>query len=374
MAYLEIEPVPGPEAFETTGRAAELSRAAIMLTAGAALAGDPGRLPALGPLALPAGLRRIRSDGPMPVQDAAAALDLDLSTHLTDRGLRIPDDTGAALTRRLVDDPSASTAAVLVEAGLHSESSVVRASAAVAALDTTGPRDDVLAVLVQEVGSRDRLARQVARTGLGRVAPQHAALRRLVRNPAVLPAVAAGPVAALGVGGAVVTHGTFAAATSWWKPGGGFYRYLAGLTPDLHLHDPSFGWSGQYSDGARQLAAQQLVEWTAGFGLTGPDLFAHSHGGTVAHLATRRGLVLDRLVLLSWPVHGEWFPDFTRVRRIIDIRVRLDLVVLADRGGQTFTPPAAFRAKVEPHVNGWFDHGATNDPAYWEKYQLSSAL
>ena len=60
----------------------------------------------------------------------------------------------------------------------------------------------------------------------------------------------------------------------------------------------------------------------------------------MANLATGLGLQLDRLVLLSWPVHEEWFPDFARVRRIIDIRVRLDLVILADRGGQTFTPPA----------------------------------
>jgi len=54
----------------------------------------------------------------------------------------------------------------------------------------------------------------------------------------------------------------------------------------------------------------------------------------VANLATRRGLQIDRLVLLSWPVHGEWFPDFANVQRIIDIRVRLDLVIIADRGAR----------------------------------------
>jgi hypothetical protein len=109
-------------------------------------------------------------------------------------------------------------------------------------------------------------------------------------------------------------------------------------------------------------------------GLQQPDLFAHSHGGTVANLATRAGAELERLVLLSWPVHNQWFPDFTRVQRIVDIRVHLDLVIIADRGGQTFTPPAAFRGKVTSHVNGWFDHGATHDPAYWRQHGLATAL
>jgi len=77
---------------------------------------------------------------------------------------------------------------------------------------------------------------------------------------------------------------------------------------------------------------------------------------------------------MSWPVHAGWFPDFTKVRVVIDIRVRLDLVIMADRGGQTFTPPDAFRDKVVPHVNGWFHHGDTNNPSYWERYDLPAAL
>ena len=173
---------------------------------------------------------------------------------------------------------------------------------------------------------------------------------------------------------AFLTHGTFAALTTWWRPGGDFYTYLDGLTPPLHVHDPSFQWSGLYSDGARRLAARQMLDWVADQGLQQPDLFAHSHGGTVANLATGLGLHLDRLVLLSWPVHEEWFPDFARVRRIIDIRVRLDLVILADRGGQTFTPPASAAGKVTSHVNGWFAHSDTHDPDYWDRHGLAAVL
>ena len=64
-------------------------------------------------------------------------------------------------------------------------------------------------------------------------------------------------------------------------------------------------------------------------GLQLPDFFAHSHGGTVANLATRAGAEFQRLVLLGWPVHTQWFPDFIQVTRIIDVRVRLDLVIMA---------------------------------------------
>ena len=140
------------------------------------------------------------------------------------------------------------------------------------------------------------------------------------------------------------------------------------------MHDVSYQWTGQYSRGARDLAAERLVAWLADQLLQTPDFFAHSHGGTVANLATNGGAAFNRLVLMSWPVHSQWFPDFGKVNRIIDIRVKWDLVIMADRGGQVFKPPRAHRGKVEAHVNGWFDHSDTNDPAYWEKHGLPEVL
>jgi hypothetical protein len=367
--YHEVTPIAGPEAFESTGRDAELSQAAIVLSAGAAVGGQPGRIDRPEALALPAGLSGIGRDRKVPVREAVAPLGLDLRT-LDDRALRLPASTSAELTRQLIDRPTATTAAALVEANLHSDSLLVRTSAAVAALDTTGPRDDVLDRLVEGARSRDALTREIGRVGVARVAPQHPILRRFVAQPGPQPLTAT----AAGGGVAVLTHGTFAVNTQWWRPGGTLYRYLDALTPPLNLHDPSFRWSGQYSDGARQLAAQQLLEWIAAGGLQTPDMFAHSHGGTVAHLATQRGQEFDRVVLMSWPVHAEWFPDFTKLRVVIDIRVHIDLVILADRGGQTFRPPPAFSDKVVSHVNGWFNHGDTNNPSYWERYDLPAAL
>jgi hypothetical protein len=375
--YREVTPIAGPEAFRSAGRDAELSQAAIVLSAGAAVAGRADAIDQPDALGLPAGLEQARRADRFLVREAAAGLDLDLRTHLEDRALRLPLSTSADLTRQLIDRPAASTAATLVEANLHSDSLLVRTSAAVAALNTTGPRDDVVDRLVEGARSRDALTREIGRVGLGRVAPQHPVLRRLVRHPgppAAPAAVAALAPAAPAGAVSVLTHGTFAANTSWWKPGGTLFTYLDRLVPALHMHNPSFGWSSQYSDGARQLAAQQLVTWGAGFGLHTPDMFSHSHGGTVANLATRRGLQFDRMVMMSWPVHGEWFPDFTKVRIVVDIRVNFDLVILADLGGQTYVPPAAFRTKVVSHINGWFNHSDTNDPAYWEHYGLPPAI
>jgi hypothetical protein len=366
--YHEATPIPGPEAFEEHGRDAELSQAAIVLTAGAAVRGEMYRVGDPSEVGLPQEMRAIEREDRVPLDEAVAPLPIDAATHLDHPEVRLPPSASAQLCRQLVDQPDAVTAAALVEANLHSDSQLVRTAAAVAALDTTGPRDDVVPHLVEGAVARDQLTQEIGRIGLARVAPQHDVLRRLVGRPAPIEGTDRESHTA------VLTHGTFAARTRWWRPGGNFYVYLDGLQPPLHMHDPSFGWSGQYSDGARQLAAQQMVAWMAAQGLQQPDLFAHSHGGTVGNLATTRGQTFTRLVLLSWPVHAEWFPDFTKVQAIIDIRVRFDLVIAADRGGQTFVPPPAFQNKVTSHINGWFEHSDTHDPAYWDKYGLPAVL
>jgi len=361
-------PIPGPDAFAARSRDAWLSQAAILLSVGAAAAGEPQRVDDPAGVGLPTDLAALGRRELIPIEEAAEPLDVDLSAHLTDRTLRIPPSTSAELMARIVDQPEPIAAAALVEANLHSESRLVRTAAAVAALDTTGPRDDVLAQLVEGASRGDPLTKEIGRIGVARVDPQPPVLRAVVGRPSRLTGTDRPSHTA------VLTHGTFAALTRWWQPGGDFYLYLDSLVPPLKLHDPSFKWSGLYSDGARQLAAQQMADWVVDQNLQQPDLFAHSHGGTVANLATRRGMRIDRLVLLSWPVHGEWFPDFTQVQRIIDVRVRMDLVIIADRGGQTFTPPPEHAGKVESHVNGWFDHGDTHDPAYWERHGLPAVL
>lgn len=361
-------PIPGPDAFTVRSRDAWLSQAAIVLSVGAAAGGEPYRVEDAAAVGLPADVADLGRQDPIPIEEAVAPLDADISAHLTDRSLRFSPSTSAGLMARIVDQPEPITAAALVEANLHSESRLVRTAAAVAALDTTGPRDDLVAQLVDGATRGDALTKEIGRIGVARVDPQHPVLRAVVGRPSPLTGNEQPSHTA------VLTHGTFAAMTRWWQPSGDFYLYLDSLVPPLKLHDPSFKWSGLYSDDARQLAAQQMADWVVDQNLQRPDVFAHSHGGTVANLATRREMSIDRLVLLSWPVHSEWFPDFTRVQRIIDVRVRLDLVILADRGGQTFNPPPEHAQKVTSHVNGWFDHGETHDPTYWERHGLAAVL
>ncbi len=361
-------PLAGPDAFAATGRDARLSQAAIVLSVGAAAGGVPDRVDHPTDIGLPADLSAMGRPEPIPVAEASASLDLDVSAHLARRGGSIGPDTCVELMNRLVEQPDPITGAALVEASLHSGSRLVRTAAAVAALDTTGPRDDLLDQLLEGAARGDALTKDLARIGVARVNPQHAILHRVVGRPSALTGTDRPSHTA------VLTHGTFAALTRWYQPGGDFYSYLDALVPPLKLHEPSFRWSGMFSDGARQLAAQQLVDWIIDQNLERPDFFAHSHGGTVVNLATQRGLELDRLVLMSWPVHTRWFPDFDRVGRIIDVRVRLDLIILADRGGQTFTPPPQFAGKVTSHVNGWFDHGETHQPDYWDRNGLPATL
>jgi hypothetical protein len=298
-------PVAGAEAYTRRDRDARLSQAAIVLSLGAAAAGQPERVDRPDAVGLPTDLAPLGQREPVPLEEAVAPLGITVDEQRSRSGPAVPSDTRGALMDQVVADPNPTNAAALVEACLHSGDRLVRTAAAVSALDTTGPRDDVVAQLVDGATRGRDMAKDIGRLGLARVDPDHPALRRVVVRTTP-PDAGDRPSHT-----AFLTHGTFAALTAWWRPGGDFYTYLDGLTPPLHVHDPSFQWSGQYSDGARRLAAQQMLDWVASQGLQRPDLFAHSHGGTVANLATGLGLDLDRLVLLSWPVHEEWFPDFS---------------------------------------------------------------
>ena len=369
-AYEPIEPVPGPEAFEERSRAAQLSQAAQLLSAGAAAAGRTDVIPDAESLDLPA-LEQVELAGPMDVGEATRHLDLAVTDHVQHPELRIEPDVVASMARRLHDHPEPGVAASMIEASQHSPHRVVRTAATVAALDTTGPREDLVARLAEDAHARDELVREIARTGLARAAPDHPALDHVVvRYPSRTDRTTKSDTA-------VVTHGTFAARARWWRPGRGLHAYLSELddagavTPPLHPHDRSFQWTGYYSDLARDQAADELGRWLVAQQLAAPDLFAHSHGATVANLATQRGTRFRRLVLLSWPVHDAWLFDASKVDEVIDVRVRFDLVIIADRGAQSLRHPAA---NVSTHVNGWFRHSLTHDPAYWERHGLPAVL
>ncbi len=132
-----------------------------------------------------------------------------------------------------------------------------------------------------------------------------------------------------------------------------------------------FEWSGGYSDVARALGGNDLNTWVQQRKLAGLDLFTHSHDGSVAMLGNQAGTSIGRMVLLSCPVHWpKYAPDFNLVGKVVSVRVHLDLVILADRGGQRF-----YDSRIQENVLPlWFDHCATHDPAAWETYGVPAML
>ncbi|MBI3652722.1 MAG: hypothetical protein HY231_16995 [Acidobacteria bacterium] len=379
-------PIPGHEAFKKTSDEAVQSQAALLLMLGRQLRGDDEVLTARARAATPRvrGAVAASSDEEMkefPVphlkptgeRHGMRSLTADLSIRyraLTDAAI------GAGSARQMVKplsemadqlyaEPTTENAAKLMEAALRHPSELTRVAAASAYFELTTQPQRLIKILEDGTSSEDTLVRDVAATALARVAPDNPRLRALSKRS---PTKTTKPPSHT----SLLVHGTFARTSSWWQPGGDFHNYvLANVRPDLYSASDRFEWSGAYSDAARSLGATQLRDWVQAHGLSGLDLFGHSHGANISMLATQMGLTVGTLVLMSCPVHiPKYIADFTRVTRTVSIHVRLDLVVLADRGGQKFNHP-----NIEEHVLPvWFNHSATHDPAVWQKYNIKTML
>ncbi|HZQ68970.1 MAG TPA: hypothetical protein VFA68_10665 [Terriglobales bacterium] len=258
------------------------------------------------------------------------------------------------------------TAGALLEASLEHAHELVRVSAASSYFDLTVTPHRALAVLEKGVSSADPLTRQVAAHALARLDPANPALNPLLRR-------GRRPTRLNKSHTSTIIHGTWARGSGWWQPpSGDFWKYLkASVDPSLYGAANRFEWSGGYSDAARSLGGSDLHDWVAAQGLAGLDLYTHSHGGSVAMLANHAGTAIGKLVMLSCPVHWpKYTPDFASVKKVVSVRVHLDLVILADRGGQKFKD-----AKISENVLPlWFDHFATHDPANWVKYNIPAKL
>ena len=366
MSDPPLEPIDPREAFAVIpGLDAEVtessvaSQAALLLAARAGVLGQDRQLTELETeiadvqFELPE-LRAVQRSRRISVAEAVRPLAMSKTELATESSPTVQGEM-ARQVHDLYEHPSFEDTAALFEAALHSPHQLVAVAAAAGARETTRLRPEILAILEAGAGSEDPLVAELAREVLRNIQPKNQQLQKRVIDPP--PSKKRRRESST----AVITHGTWAAEQTWYKPKGDFYQALDTKRPDLALHDKSFTWSGSYSDGARRVAALGLKKWIGDQGLTKPDFFAHSHGGTVAHLATKQGVEFKKLVLLAWPVHNEWLPDFNRVEKIYDIRVKFDLVILVDRGGQRFQHP-----KVTEFRNGWFDHPAAHQPAYWD--------
>ena len=370
MSYHDFEPVDPRDAFTVTpakddpdAQSVAASQAGLLLAIRAGVLGETATEEKYKQYPLP-DVSKLKRTRHVKVEEACKYL------GVTRRELREEKQPSleaemARLTRELYENPGLEAAAALFEAAMRSPHPLVAVAGASGARETTRLRPKIRETLKQGFESDDHLTSRLAIAAMSQIEPMQDIAESEVRD------VPESKKRNRKSDTAVITHGTWASDSSWYKPGGEFYRAVDRERPDLHLHDESFRWSGAYKRRARRRDAGRLVQWLADQGLDRPDFFAHSHGGTVAHLATKRGATFDRLVLMSWPVHRDWYPDFSKVKRIIDIRVRLDLVIMLDRGRQRFRTR---QFNIERHRHGWFDHSATHDPDYWDDHGLWGVL
>ena len=392
MAEIVEEAIPFPEAFARRDAAARQSQAASLLLLAKQLEVGP-RTPPTPAAALEVSEAAEEQGGGIPPEAAELAVPVlrGVDERPTPTVLReaLRDELGpqaaaligvpgepsalaegvsretARLARRVEEEPTTLWAAALSEACLFDPDPLVRVAAAYADLQATVEPDRALATLVAGTYEVDPLVRDVAATALARYDPIHPRLAELREAGAGAPGSEPSHTALL-------VHGTWARGNEWWQPGGTFHRYLrSDVRPDLYSDTDRFDWSGGYSDHARARAAEGLIEWVRTRGLEGLDVFCHSHGASTAMLASQAGLDLGTLVALSCPVHRpKYWPGFTHVRRVISIRVKLDLVILVDGGGQRFRDP-----RIEENVLPiWFNHSATHDPDVWRDHEVPSLL
>lgn len=375
MSYKVYTPVDPREAFTVTARApgkgaartaaaaesesVAASQAAFLLAVRAGVLGYAPTTETLDEFPLP-DLKKLKRDHHVKVAEACQYLGVS-ERELRQEAEPAIEQEMSKVAREVYERPSLKAAAALFEAAMRSPHPLVAVAGAAGARETTRLRPRIRKTLDSATRSKDRLVSRLALAAISHIGPMESiAGKKVIKRPRSRKRRRKSNTA-------VITHGTFAANGTWYRPGGDFYEALKAKRPDLDLHDQSFRWTGAYSDMARRADAELLRQWVPDQGLSLPDFFAHSHGGTVAHLATRKGVHFDRLVLMGWPVHEKWFPDFTKVKRIIDVRVRLDLVVLMDGGRQRFRT-ADF--EIEEHRKGWFDHSSTHEPAYWDEHGL----
>jgi len=78
-------PVPASEAFDRQDRDARLSQAAVVLSVGAAVAGEPERVDSPAAIGLPSDLSSYRSTAQITVGQAVGPLGVSLDDHLARR-------------------------------------------------------------------------------------------------------------------------------------------------------------------------------------------------------------------------------------------------------------------------------------------------
>ena len=377
-------PPKGPEAFSEDTDVYAQAQAAILLGMGVQLRGDQimteRQAEAAGQpteiLESVATEEAVPGDEEFPIPSLAPSAER-VPLESTLEGVSAEPAGRAALADRVYSDPTPENAAALIHASLFHHDPLIRVAAAAAALPLSTEVETATAILREATHSSDELVREVAATALARFAPDDDTLRDLrgpqrIIAPEGVEALESLEVPALPP--RILIHGTWATNNAWWQPGGDFYEHIkANVWPNVYGAADRYRWSGGYSDNARALGGKQLVAWAQTHGPAGMSVMWHSHGCSVAMLATwdAAAITFDKLRFLSAPVHpSKYKVNFARVGSVSSVRVRMDLVLLADGSGSRFTDP-----RYDEHVLPiWFNHSASHDPKVWTKYGVAAML
>ena len=84
-----------------------------------------------------------------------------------------------------------------------------------------------------------------------------------------------------------------------------------------------------------------------------------------------RDVKVRQLVLLSCPAHSLYEPDFSNVSDVVSIRVKWDLVIMADRGNQEFED-----RRIREHILPfWYGaHDSCRRSSTWRSQDLAKHL
>lgn len=379
---LMAKPFKGMAAFARIGEDTTPSQAAVLLSFGNQLRGGEAPLRARAAALKRKGfvaeepasafpVPKLRGvDGPVAFDDSRARLQKLHAYKPRQRAVSAGDYgtyEGAYrdCAERVFNKPVATNAADLFALCLDHPKELVRIAAALASLPLTNRPQQNLKILVDGLKSSDELERALAATGLARTYPDHPALRRLSKGRTA-PRVKKPRQTVM------LVHGTWASDSAWYQPGGDFFKHIKALRPDLYGAADFFKWSGGWSDGARLAGATALKQWVESRNESGLDLMGHSHGANVILKATELGLQVGKVVLLACPVHvDKYFPNFAKVQvPVVSVRVHMDLVILADGGGQRFSHPDI----KEIVLPVWFDHGAAHEPQVWKDNKVAQKI
>ncbi|KQM83942.1 hypothetical protein [Agromyces sp. Leaf222] len=379
------EPVRGFAAFESEGRGAIASRAAQLMCM-AAFASDAD----VSDLQDDAALLEVPmvpvAPSPEPFSDELA-LDRLTESALASRvpGLWTADSAEAPPVEAkqiawedIERMQSVLPLSVLLNVCLRSEHPLERVAAA-AALHRLS--ESVLATatgaLLEATDSEDPLVRAIANATLG--------IEQATGEGSGTAAAGAGD----GEPVSVTVHGTWGMVGTdpWYRPGALLHDHIRDeVSANLFDAPGYFIWTGGFSEADRDAGARDLSVWRTRQGFTEFDsVYAHSHGGNVALTAAADGERIRLLVLMHTPAipraDEEWAVIRRNVGRVVVMRTRMDLVVLADRlrtGSRQ-----RFDARLLPHFHvelhwakgdGWFSHDFFVTKQKWDQYRIAEIV